>query len=333
MVITGAVFITLLFSLVLTNEFIHKQTFTMFALAYIQLEIFIWLGELFFKSVKTDAKKYKKNIVVRLLQFYFLVLIIAFLMFIGTYTFHFIKNGYDFSSYFSGIYNNSDLKSFFIATLIGFALGALFFFYMQWADALKREQQLTREKLIFQYETLKSQVNPHFLFNSLNTLSSLVRENTDLSEEFIQKLSHIYRYILENEENELVPLHKEIEFVRDYFFLQKIRDEEKISLKTEFSQLNEAYILPVSLQLLVENAFKHNAATRNRPLEITIHNEGLDILVVRNTLQKKVHLNASPGIGLKNLNERCRLVLNREIEIKETADEFIVKVPVKTLLK
>ncbi len=100
-------------------------------------------------------------------------------MFIGTYTFNFIKNGYDFSLYFSGIYNNSDLKSFFIATLIGFALGALFFFYMQWADALKREQQLTREKLIFQYETLKSQVNPHFLFNSLNTLSSLVRENTD----------------------------------------------------------------------------------------------------------------------------------------------------------
>jgi two-component system, LytTR family, sensor kinase len=331
-VVAGAVFISLIFGLVLQQKLFSKQLPGMLILTFAQLEIFIWLGTRFFQSIKSDAPNFSRKIITRLLLFYFTVLVIAFTMFLVMYTYHFIKNGAEFSMYFKSL-AELELKRFFIATLVGFAFGAIFFFYSQWNEALKNMQKLKEEKLIFQYETLKSQVNPHFLFNSLNTLSSLVRENTNLSEEFIQKLSHIYRYILENEKNELVPLHKEIEFVRDYFYLQKIRDEEKISLKIELAQMEEALILPVSLQLLVENALKHNVATRNQPLEITIHKEGIDKLVVRNTLKRKLQLNASSGIGLKNLNERCRLILNRVIEIQETADEYIVKVPVKIDLK
>jgi LytS/YehU family sensor histidine kinase len=225
------------------------------------------------------------------------------------------------------------MKGFISAVLIGFSLGALFFFYVQWTESLQREQKLAQEKLIFQYQTLKNQVNPHFLFNSLNTLSSLVRENPDLSEEFIQKLAHIYRYILNEKEKELVPLSGELNFVNDYFYLRKIRDEEKIELKIEISNGEEMEVLPVSLQLLVENALKHNAATRSNPLVIIIHNEGLDKLVVRNNLQKKTRLEESSGIGLKNLNERSRLILNKEIEVYNTVDEFIVKLPVKIFLK
>jgi LytS/YehU family sensor histidine kinase len=135
---------------------------------------------------------------------------------------------------------------------------------------------------------------------------------------------------LENENKELVPLSAEIEFVKNYFYLQKIRDEEKIELKMELNTNENIDILPVSLQLLVENALKHNSATRKQPLEITIHFEGLDKIVVRNNLQKKTQLNGSSKIGLKNLKERSRLILNREIEILETADEFVVKIPVKT---
>jgi len=331
-VLLGATVITVLFSLGLHHRVFHPAFLSMLVLTGLQLEIFLWLGYRFFRDIKREVPKYKTKMLVRLLLFYVTVLIIASLIFILVYTANYILMGGDWSFYFSAL-GNVEMKGFLTATLVGFSLGALFFFYIQWADALKREQQLTREKLIFQYETLKTQVNPHFLFNSLNTLSSLVHDNPDLSEEFIQKLSHTYRYILENKEKELVSLQEEIEFVRDYFYLQKIRDEEKIALKIEFSQMDEAQILPVSLQLLVENALKHNAATRNRPLEITIHNEGLDKLVVRNTLQKKAQLNATSGIGLKNLNERCRLILNREIEIRETADEFIVKVPVKTVIE
>jgi LytS/YehU family sensor histidine kinase len=246
----------------------------------------------------------------------------------GIYVIQYAIHFNDFSQFFDVLFN-IEMKGFIMATLAGFTFGAVFFFYVQWAEAVDRVQKLREEKLIFQYETLKSQVNPHFLFNSLNTLLSLVRTEPELSEKFVQKLSSIYRYILENREKELVPLSAELAFVNDYFYLQKIRDDEKIEMKTELNIDINALIVPVSLQLLVENALKHNASTRKQPLEIVIHNEGIDKIVVRNQLQKKTQLADSSKIGLKNLNERCRLILNREIEILETAEEFIVKIPVK----
>jgi LytS/YehU family sensor histidine kinase len=256
------------------------------------------------------------------------VLLLASVLFVAVYAVQYSIHFDDFSQFLPMLLN-LEMKGFFIATFIGFGIGALFFFYVQWNEAVDRVQKLREEKLIFQYETLKSQVNPHFLFNSLNSLSSLVRKDPDLSEQYIQKLSTIYRYILENDNKELVPLSAEIEFVNNYFFLQKIRDEEKIEMKIELKGNENIQVLPVSLQLLVENALKHNSATRKQPLEITIHFEGLDKIVVRNNLQKKTQLNGSSKIGLKNLNERSRLILNREIEIRETADEFVVKIPVK----
>jgi LytS/YehU family sensor histidine kinase len=246
----------------------------------------------------------------------------------GIYIIQYAIHFNDFSQFFDVLFN-IEMKGFIIATLVGFTIGSVFFFYTQWAESVDRAQKLREEKLIFQYETLKSQVNPHFLFNSLNTLLSLVRTEPELSEKFVQKLSAIYRYILENREKELVPLSAELDFVNDYFYLQKIRDDEKIEMKTELNIDVNALIVPVSLQLLVENALKHNASTRKQPLEIIIHNEGLDKVVVRNQLQKKTQLADSSKIGLKNLNERCRLILNREIEILETTEEFIVKIPVK----
>ncbi|MEN8118449.1 MAG: histidine kinase [Bacteroidota bacterium] len=327
-VFVGAIFIALIFSFILHQQLIHPNLPEMLILAFIQLELFIWLGVLFFQSIKFEEPKYIQKMVGRLLLFYLSVLGIAFLMFLGIFTFHFIKNGTDFTLYFQSI-TSVELKSFFIASLFGFAFGATIFFYSQWAETLQRVQKLKEEKLIFQYETLKNQVNPHFLFNSLNTLSSLVRHNAKLSEEFIQKLSSIYRYILENKDKEMVPISTELEFVKDFFYLQKIRDQEKIELKIETNNKGEELILPVSLQMLVENALKHNSATRNEPLVITIHFEGLDKLVVRNNLQKKMQLEETSKVGLKNLDERCRLILNRELEIQETMDEYIVKVPVK----
>lgn len=323
----GAVLISVFFSLVLMQKFVHEQSLTMIVITFLQLEIFVWLGALFFNSVKTGPR-FKKQIISKLVQFYLFVLVIATLFYFGLYTYMFFMKGGDWEYFLPSLFE-AEMRGFFIATLIGFSLGALFFFYTQWNDALKREQKLTEEKLIFQYETLKSQVNPHFLFNSLNSLSSLVRKDPDLSERYIQKLSTIYRYILENDNKELVPLSAEIEFVSNYFYLQKIRDEEKIELKIELNGNEDIQVLPVSLQLLVENALKHNSATRKQPLEIVIHFEGLDKIVVRNNLQKKTQLNGSSKIGLKNLKERSRLILNRDIEILETVDEFVVKIPVK----
>ena len=152
-----------------------------------------------------------------------------------------------------------------------------------------------------------------------------------MSEKFIQKLSSVYRYILDNREKELVPLASEIDFVNNYFFLQQLRDGDKIALINEAGDVSGLQIVPVSIQLLVENALKHNISTRKQPLEITIHMEGIDKITVRNNLQKKNQLEPSSKIGLKNLNERCRLILGREIETAETADEFVVKTPLKMM--
>jgi hypothetical protein len=297
-------------------------------LTFVQLELFIWLGNWFFESVQVDSPGFKRRIIFRLLIFYVCVLLLAIVLFVVVYAIQYIIHFNDFSQFIPTLLN-LEMKGFFIATFIGFGIGGLFFFFMMWSEAVDRVQKLREEKLIFQYETLKSQVNPHFLFNSLNSLSSLIRKDPDLSEQFIQKLSSVYRYILDNREKELVPLTTELEFVNNYFYLQKIRDEDKIILKNEVFDAGNGEVLPVSLQLLVENALKHNAATRKQPLEITIHSEGLDKVVVRNNLQKKTQLNDSSKIGLKNLNERSRLILNREIEIQETPDEFVVKIPVK----
>ena len=327
-IFAGAVLISFIFGLILQQKLIPDQFGLMLAMTFSQLELFIWLGAWFFTGVKVDSPDFKRKIISRLLIFYVTVLFLASILFMGIYVIQYAIHFNDFSQFFDVLFN-IEMKGFIMATLAGFTFGAVFFFYVQWAEAVDRVQKLREEKLIFQYETLKSQVNPHFLFNSLNTLLSLVRTEPELSEKFVQKLSSIYRYTLENREKELVPISAELDFVNDYFYLQKIRDNEKIEMKTELNISKNALIVPVSLQLLVENALKHNTSTRKQPLEIVIHNEGIDKLVVRNNLQVKTQLADSSKIGLKNLNERCRLILNREIEILETTDEFIVKVPVK----
>lgn len=324
----SAVILTFLFTAILYGPIKPVQMIMPFFLTFFQLEAFIWLGNWFFKPLKIESPDFKRQVITRLLLFYLLALFLAAVLFLVVFAVQFMIHFDDFSLFFTTLVN-LEIKGFLTGILIGFGIGALFFFYVQWKEAVDRAQKLREEKLIFQYETLQSQVNPHFLFNSLNTLVSLVQTEPELSEDFVRKLSSVYRYILDNREKELVPVSEELGFVNNYFYLQKIRDNEKIELKVEINIDKNALIVPVSLQLLVENALKHNISTRNQPLEITIHNEGIDKLVVRNNLQKKSQLENSSKIGLKNLNERCRLILKRETEILETAEEFIVKIPIK----
>jgi hypothetical protein len=202
----------------------------------------------------------------------------------------------------------------------------IIFFYVIWRKSIMREQKLREENLIFQNETLKNQVNPHFLFNSLNTLSSLVKTQTEIAEHFIGRLSSIYRYILENSTKDRVPLKAEIAFVEDYFYLHKIRSEGKILLSIDINEGAGYEILPVSLQLLIENAIKHNMATLEKQLKIAIYLEGRNV-VVKNNIQKMATQMVSTKIGLKNLGERIRLITGKEIIVEETNNDFLVKVP------
>jgi two-component system, LytTR family, sensor kinase len=327
-ILAGAFFISLFFSLFLVGRFFHSGLLTMILLTWVQLEIFIWLGFQFFRDLDVSVAQFKKKTILRLVLFYLIVIFIASVIFLVVFFIQNMAEGVRFADVFL-VFRQQEMSGFVTASLIGFGFGTLLFFYSAWSDALKREEKLAQEKLLFQYETLKNQVNPHFLFNSLNTLSSLVHSNPSLSEEFIRKLSNIYRYILENQEKDLVPLADELQFVNEYFALQKIRDEEKIELNVELNETENLLIPPVSLQLLIENGLKHNAATRKNPLVVTLHNEGLDKLVVRNSLQPKSHFSNSSKTGLKNLGERCRLILKREIEIIQTETEFVVKIPAK----
>jgi two-component system LytT family sensor kinase len=288
------------------------------------MELGFWLGYRFIdiKKIKTGTG-YSKRIILRLLVFFLVILFISALIFFLLTLFSYLRSGYDLSSLPGNMIEES--RGWLLGATIGILIGTLVFFYSQWQAALKNEQKLREEKLIFQYETIRNQVNPHFLFNSLNTLSSLINGN-QTAENFINQLSSIYRYVLENHNIEMVSLESEIEFVKDYFSLQKIRYEEKVELDILPLDMKKYRILPVSLQILIENALKHNSATRDNPLRITISRED-DYITVKNNLQKKLNIEDSPGTGLKNLGERLRLITHNEMSVIETKDEFIVKIP------
>ncbi len=217
------------------------------------------------------------------------------------------------------VFVNPEIPSFLLVFTI-------IFFYVMWRKSVMREQKLREENLIFQNQTLKNQINPHFLFNSLNTLSSLVSTQTEVAEKFINRLSSIYRYILENGSKERVSLGAELSFIRDYFILYKIRDEDKIQLSVDLEEPEKYEILPVSLQLLTENAIKHNTATRESPLKISIYLDGRYV-AVRNNLQRMPTQLESTGTGLKNLGERLKLSTGKELVVEKTESEFLVKVP------
>jgi LytS/YehU family sensor histidine kinase len=154
----------------------------------------------------------------------------------------------------------------------------------------------------------------------------LISARPEDAEKFINKLSTIYRYILENSRKDRVSLQSELDFISDYFELHKVRDQEKIALKIDSPGASEFEIIPVSLQILIENAIKHNMATKESPLTISITIEG-QYVVVKNNLQKMGMQIKSTKIGLKNLADRIRLVSKNDLIIEETNDNFIVKVP------
>ena len=202
------------------------------------------------------------------------------------------------------------------------------FFYILWQKSSKKEQKLIEENLKHRYNTLKSQVNPHFLFNSLNTLSELVYIDAKKSDNYIQTLSGIYRYVLENEENDLIDLEKEIEFVKQYFSLQQVRDEGKIVLEIDIPEPKGIKIIPVSLQLLIENALKHNVISYEKPLKIRISLDN-NYILVSNPVQKKSILESSTKIGLSNLQDRTKIIMGSELEISNEDNNFTVKLPIQ----
>ena len=195
-------------------------------------------------------------------------------------------------------------------------------------EKLKKEQ-LERARAEAELEALKNQIDPHFIFNSLNTLSHLIEKEPAKAKQFNDNLADVYRYILQNKARELVLLHEEMLFLTDYFSLLKIRFEQAVQLQINIdAALFDQYLIPpISLQILVENAIKHNEFSDAVPLIITIDMQN-DELIIHNQVRKKILRKASSRIGLNNLGERYKLTTSKEINITESASDFTVSLPV-----
>lgn len=192
---------------------------------------------------------------------------------------------------------------------------------------LLENEQLRTENLVNQYEALKSQLNPHMLFNSLNTLYSLIRESPDKAQNYLQELSRVMRYTLHDNQTHTVTLREEMDFVQSYIYLLQMRYEDNLHFDIDIPQaLMQRQVPLMAVQMLVENAVKHNEISNRNPLTIRIGAEG-DGLCVSNRLQPKLTDSSNTCIGLANLSKRYRLLFGRDITIEESEKNFKVTLP------
>jgi sensor histidine kinase YesM len=207
------------------------------------------------------------------------------------------------------------------------------FLVKQSESEMVKNEQLVRAKAEAELEALKNQIDPHFIFNSLNTLSHLIEEKPLRAKQFNDNLADVYRYILQNKARDLVLLREEMEFLQSYFLLLQIRFEKAIALKVMVDKkwMDQYLIPPISLQILLENAIKHNEFSEAAPLMVEIAMKN-DQLFVHNPVKKKTLRKESSKIGLQNLQERYRLTTNREIIIKEDEKYFTVSLPVLKII-
>jgi len=215
-----------------------------------------------------------------------------------------------------------------MAMLSAFYLAANRRAYRRLEDVEVKAERLEKENVTAQFAALKSQVNPHFLFNSLSILSSLVHADADLSEKFIDQLSRAYRYLLEQKDNERVLLKTELDFIQAYRFLLNIRFENKFDVVIDVPESDQTRysIAPLTLQLLVENAVKHNRMSTREPLTIRIGQEG-ECLVIQNNLQPRPQVEHSTGVGLQNIVTRYALLTKHPVWVGESNGNFVVKIP------
>lgn len=193
-------------------------------------------------------------------------------------------------------------------------------------QALLQIEQLNKEKLEAQLNSLKQQISPHFLFNSLSTLSSIVTDKS--SKDYILKLSNVYRYLLGLKDENVATLEDELNFINSYLHILHERFEDGLRIKIDIDNtLSQQLLPPMALQLLIENAIKHNIVSLDMPLEVNIYTEDGTSLVVTNNLQPKITIEESTGKGLYNINKRYQLIANKSIELYKTETSFVVKIP------
>ena len=310
--------------LVFNAQLVKMFFYTIFysiCIGYANKMVFIYLGKKFPNegfSPKRIGVGFAASLVVTLLVIFLLGI------------FHdVVIDGNSFATYIA----NQQLVNYEFSIIITFIILLcfyVFYIYKAYSDSKVKEQKIIAGTASAQFESLKNQIDPHFLFNSLNVLSSLIEENPENAQKFTTSLSKIYRYVLEQKDKELVSVSEELAFAKTYMNLLKMRFENSITydIPTDFNN-EDAKVVPLSLQLLLENTIKHNVVSEQKPLHIKIYIEN-NYLIVENNLQKKEVLQDRQGVGLQNIVNRYGLISERKMHIDESPTFFKVKIPILT---
>lgn len=214
----------------------------------------------------------------------------------------------------------------FTMIVVGIDMGV--FLLTRWRDSVSELERFKKESIEFQFEMLKNQVNPHFLFNSLNTLSSLIFADQETAAQFVRQLAKVYRYVLESRDKELITMADEMTFLASYRYLVEMRFAPNLHFDVDIPEsYNNAQIMPMTLQMLIENAIKHNVLSQKKPLTICLRVTEDHFLEVTNNLQPKSTKEYSSGLGLKNITNRYAYLTDRPVCVSQTSTEFRVLVP------
>ncbi len=286
--------------------------------------IFLWLGNAITSDlvsekidwVKTPVKRFVVGMLVMVVYTLSVVLILVWF-------FKFAFN-FDVGSYLRDMLYTS-LTITFVISLFMHGRG----FLRNWRLAELDAERAKQESIKANYESLKNQVNPHFLFNSLNALTSLVYEDQDKAAKFIKQLSEVYRYVLDTRNREVVPIDEELKFMESYLYLQQIRFGDKLKIKNELNDLS-GNLPPLALQMLVENAIKHNVVAQDQPLTIHLFGRNNQVVVMNNLQPKNSKTEESAGIGLDNIRKRYEFLSDRKVEIVKNEGSFQVHLPILT---
>jgi two-component system, LytTR family, sensor kinase len=219
-----------------------------------------------------------------------------------------------------------------LANLLFHLLNAVKYYFTNYKRKYVEAEELKRITAQAELQAIKNQINPHFLFNNLNVLSALVMKNNEEANKFIEEFSKVYRYILSNHDKELVDLRSELEFIKPYIFLLQKRFNEGLSVSVNIPPAYEKYyIIPASLQMLIENAIKHNVISKAKPLHIDVHVNGNNTVVVSNNIQPRESNVPSTKIGLTNIVKRYQIISGQQVVVENNSSAFKVTLPLLNL--
>ncbi len=318
----------MLFSYMLLGN-LYFQRLDIFLLATLSVSV-IWTPIYFLHALPTIYLRDKFPDIRQTWLRMSLALIIHMLL--STVTVYGFFYGFDWVHFPEYTFSASRLRTTLMIGLAGNVLANVVhegvYTFERWANTLNETERLKKTNLQSQLEGLKQQVNPHFLFNSLNSLSSLIDEDPQRAEAFIDELSSVYRYLLQSNMDELTTLATELQFIRSYFHLQQTRYGNGLTLRINVDEnYLDDQLPPLTLQLLVENAIKHNVVASDQPLHIEIRTDLTGRLVVANNLQRKATRVLSNGVGLSNIMTKYQLLSKSVVRIEEKDGQFVVTLP------